>query len=411
MAHTTGDAAAAPDGAPGRVWMYWEKRRPTSIRTPYLDLCLETVEAHLDGLSLEVVDERTIYDWLPDLDQATWERLPRPASRSDYGRNRLLWRYGGIYLDFDCVVIDSLRRLLEPLSRTSLAGWGEEAEGLFYNNLLAARPGSEFLEEWIVAQDRLLHGSDDWPALGYAALGQHLAGDVARHVEHHTFAEDQVAPIPWHHASQFFSTTASPELLLSRRPITVMLWNRAMGERLERVSAEQLLTGRTLLSRTVANRLGPLDPGRRARSANTSARALGPVLLGPFDEVPRLGAPKERLLVQLRAKGAQDAARQPNAPRGEGARRSPLRTQSPEVGLESVASSVWRRRGPRRRGRRCLGRSVVSGIGPTGRPRCLDLRELTDSRDESRIAFARLLLTGERDGEAPASGVPDAHRV
>jgi hypothetical protein len=248
MADTTEDARAVPD-APGRVWMYWEKRRPTSIRTPYLDLCLETVEANLDGLSLEVVDERTIYDWLPDLDQATWERLPRPASRSDYGRNRLLWLYGGIYLDFDCVVIDSMRRLLEPLSRTSLAGWGDASDGLFYNNLLAARAGSPFLEDWIVAQDRLLHGSDDWPALGYAALGQHLAGDVARRVEHHTFAEDQVAPIPWHHAAQFFSTTASPEPLLTRRPMTVMLWNRAMGERLEHASATQLLTGKTLLSR------------------------------------------------------------------------------------------------------------------------------------------------------------------
>ena len=31
--------------------------------------------------------------------------------------------------------------------------------------------------------------------------------------------------------------------------MTVMLWNRTMGERLEHVSAEQLLAGKTLLSR------------------------------------------------------------------------------------------------------------------------------------------------------------------
>ena len=249
MAKTTGDAAAGPDGAPGRVWMYWEKPKPTSIRAPYLDLCLETVQAHLDGMSLEVVDERTIYDWLPDLDQATWERLPRPASRSDYGRCRLLWRYGGIYLDFDCVVVDSLRRLLEPLNSVSLAGWGDEAAGLFYNNLLAARPGSRFLEEWIVAQDRVLHGSDDWRAIGYAGLGQSVAGDVARHVEHHKFSVDQVAPVHWGQTARFFSTTASPAPLLSCRPITVMLWNRAMSRPLQDVSAEQLLSGKTLLSR------------------------------------------------------------------------------------------------------------------------------------------------------------------
>ena len=104
-------------------------------------------------------------------------------------------------------MLDSLRRLLEPLSRVSLAGWGDEAAGLFFNNLLAARPGSPFLEDWMIAQDRLLHGSDDWPALGYAGLGQHLAGPVAGRMEHHKFAVDQVAPIPWNEVGRFFSTT------------------------------------------------------------------------------------------------------------------------------------------------------------------------------------------------------------
>ena len=240
---------AGSDAAPGPVWMYWEKRKPTSVRLPYLDLCLQTVEANLDGLRLEMVDERNIFDWLPDLDRSVWERLPRPASRSDYGRNRLLYRYGGIYLDFDCVVVDSMRRLLEPLRDTSLAGWGDARAGLFFNNLLAARAGSPFLEEWMVAQDRLLHGSDDWPSLGYAALGQRLSGEIAGHVEHHRFPTDQVAPIPWHKAGRFYSTTASPEPLLAARPITVMLWNRTMAEHLEHASAAQLLSGKTLLSR------------------------------------------------------------------------------------------------------------------------------------------------------------------
>jgi hypothetical protein len=249
MANTPGETAEAADETPGRVWMYWEKRRPTSIRAAYLDLCHETVEAHLDGLSLEVVDERSIYDWLPDLDRETWERMPRPASRADYGRSRLLWRYGGIYLDFDCIVVDSLRRLLEPLSHTSLAGWGEEAGGLFYPGLLVARPGSRFLEEWIEAQDRLLHRADDEPALGYAGLGQDVLGDIAGRVEHHKFPVDQIAPIPWYQSARFFSTTASPAPLFSCRPITVMLWNRAMGERLQNVSADQLLANNTLLAR------------------------------------------------------------------------------------------------------------------------------------------------------------------
>src|SRR3979411_24918 len=111
----------SPDG---RVWMYWEDPEDgLRRRAPYLDLCHESVRAHLDGLELQVIDRENVFDWLPDLDRDRWERLPGPVCRSDYPRLRRVHRHGGAYLDFDCIVMASLRELLAPLERAEVVGW------------------------------------------------------------------------------------------------------------------------------------------------------------------------------------------------------------------------------------------------------------------------------------------------
>jgi len=240
--------------------MYWEDKEPPRARPPYLDLCLGTVQRHLGPLSLEVVDRGSIFSWLDDLDPVTWARLPGPTFRSDYGRTRLLHRYGGLYLDFDCIVVDALPRLLEPLDRVDFAGWGREAQGRFYNNLFAARPGARFLEEWVEAQDRVLEGAEDWFRLPRAVLGQDLAAPIAARVPHHNYPLATIAPVMWYEWRRFFSTMASPAQVLAGMPATVMLWNGYMGRPLRNVSTEDLRQGRTLLSRLLRIGLGESKP-------------------------------------------------------------------------------------------------------------------------------------------------------
>lgn len=279
----------AGSGGPGRVWTYWEDQGDR-VRPPYLDLCAETIRHHLSGLALEVVDARSALELLPDLDEALWRRLPDPVRRSDYCRIRLLHRYGGAYLDVDCVAVAALTKLLEPLESHSFVCFGAEESGV-QNGFLAARPGAPFLERWIEAQDRILADNDDWTSLPQTALGERLATPISSEVERFSFPERTISPVMWYEWGRFFSRATSPDWVFRHAPLTVMLFNQYMAGPLRDTSAGELLSGKILLSRLFRVALGVstaedesdgwtrLDPladlfySRRARALRARIRA------------------------------------------------------------------------------------------------------------------------------------------
>lgn len=237
------------------AWMYWENL-PNGARPPYLDLCLQTIRRHLGSLELHLLDERSVLDWLPELQADVWHKLPTPVYRADYARTRLVHRYGGLWLDFDSIAIDSLDKLLKPLDRAELAGWGCELGGRFYNNLFAGRPGAEVLERWIIAQDDVLSASTNWRKLTWAALGQDIIGPISREHGYHCLPMHQIAPVPWYEWRRFLSRCQSPGRILVHSPITILLWNKQLGPILNHVSREAILKTRTLLARLLRIALG-----------------------------------------------------------------------------------------------------------------------------------------------------------
>jgi hypothetical protein len=237
-----------------RVWMYWE-HDPARGRAPYLDLCMQTILKNRGTLALEMVDERTIFDWLPELDITMWNALRSPTSRSDYGRIRLLHTYGGLYLDADCIAMAPLHCLTAPLESNSFVSFGLD-DGPIQNNFFAARAGDPVLEQWIDAQDRVLSNVSDPSALPRTALGEPLLTPIASHAPHFTFPERTIAPVMWYEWGRFFSRCTAPRRVLQHRPLTVMLYNEFMGGPLRATSIDDLRNGRTLLSRLFRIALG-----------------------------------------------------------------------------------------------------------------------------------------------------------
>src|ERR1051325_10397680 len=108
--------AAPPDSAvltadageePLPAWLYWEGEYPDWIRD-----CHATIAAHVPGVRL--LTPETFYalrdcDW--DIDLGA---LP-VVHRVDFMRAFLLARYGGLWIDSDCVVMQPLGPLLALL--------------------------------------------------------------------------------------------------------------------------------------------------------------------------------------------------------------------------------------------------------------------------------------------------------
>jgi Capsular polysaccharide synthesis protein len=238
------------------VWMYWEDA-PGRTCPAYIQLCRETIRRHLGpSMSLAVLDQTTVFDWLPDLDRGIWKRLVVPAQRADYIRTRLTYRYGGLWIDADCIAIQGLDRIVELLADDDVVTWGGDVQGRFFNNLFAARAGASLVERWIEQQDEALASADDLSRLPWAAIGSDSLYPILQEVRYANLPADKVAPVLWLSWRKFFSPFQSPADVLAPDPYTVMLWNKGMGPLLAKRSVDDVLTSKMLLSRLLRIALG-----------------------------------------------------------------------------------------------------------------------------------------------------------
>jgi hypothetical protein len=97
---------------------------PGQPRPAYLDLCLETIPVPAEGCDLHLLDESKAFEWLPDLDERMWNRLPSPALRADYIRTSLVYRHGGLWLDSDLIALSPIREIFHWLDEHEIVGWG-----------------------------------------------------------------------------------------------------------------------------------------------------------------------------------------------------------------------------------------------------------------------------------------------
>jgi hypothetical protein len=238
------------------VFMYWEDL-PGRTCPAYLDLCLETIRRHVGSdMELHVLDQDTIFDWIPDLDRSIWRRLPLPAKRSDYARTRLTYHHGGLWLDADTIAMAPLGPLTAYVADHDLACWGRDVDGRFFSSLIVARAGAPLIAKWIEAQDRALAESDDWGQLSWSALVADAFGPFMGDDRYGNVPSSKIAPVLWNDWKRFFSPFQSPAPVLADAPILITLYNKGMGPILEDRSAAELRGAKSLLSRLYRIALG-----------------------------------------------------------------------------------------------------------------------------------------------------------
>jgi len=221
--------------------MYWQtqegRRRP-----PYLDLCLSTIERWKGGLRLHVLDLATVESYLPGLPPRAFELSPNHFS--DFIRSRLLYRYGGMWLDADVIALRPLEELLGLRGSYGTLLYGEEGKNISAN-FVASSPGSPLMGTWMHRQDSVLEVENPaWNAFGKAALVDAATGHA-----HKTLSRSLIAPLPWQEWRKLLSMWPRPSRYLRDDPYLFMLYNKFLSEALADVGVQELLRGRTLISK------------------------------------------------------------------------------------------------------------------------------------------------------------------
>jgi hypothetical protein len=167
------------------VWMYWADPPGSTEadRPSYISACLETVR-RTGGCDVVVVSPETISTYADGLHPAFW--LLTPNHQSDVFRTHMLYRYGGMYIDADTVVVRSLRPLFERLAEVDFvaADWRpaalpeERRESLGITIMGPSRPRLPLLAAMIQRQEDVLRrhheelvAGGDYPIPWGALLG------------------------------------------------------------------------------------------------------------------------------------------------------------------------------------------------------------------------------------------------
>jgi hypothetical protein len=177
------------------VWLYWEGAYPEWIRA-----CHETMMAHVPGLRLLTPET---FDVLRDRDRDIDLRQLHVAHRADFVRAFMLARYGGLWLDSDCLVMRPLDDVLKLVAEHEFVGY-RLRDGEVANNFMGARPGSRTAGALYRQICRILRADRqfDWTSLGSTLLTRILA---VRSGQWHELPSESIAPICWSNPGAFFA--------------------------------------------------------------------------------------------------------------------------------------------------------------------------------------------------------------
>ncbi|MEL4178312.1 capsular polysaccharide synthesis protein [Roseateles sp. PN1] len=217
--------AAAP--RPGlAVWAYWEGPCPAWIQA-----CLATLRAAapatLQVLDREAFERMRAQDPEGDRD-ISLDRL-RIAHRADYIRLYLLRRFGGLWVDADCLAMQPLQSVLDLLVEHETVGHRERS-GLVSNGFLAARPGSRIIEASYARVCALLRSQRPlgWTSLGSEPLGAAVASLPSAW---HELPCQRVQPVCWSEPETFLTERSEAEHAQAFDPdaLCYMLSNSRIG--------------------------------------------------------------------------------------------------------------------------------------------------------------------------------------
>ncbi len=202
------------------VWAYWEGDRP-----PYIDACLETIARHTTDLRLldpPAFERLRAGD--PDLGTINLSKL-HVAHRADVIRAFLLARFGGLWIDADCLVMRPLDSFVEWAMHWDLAGFRERSPNVS-NSFFAARPGSPVMRALLTRICQILTSGQPlaWTALGSEALTAtlHQLGTPWLDID-----VDLIQPVCWSDPGVFFARADSSEheRVFNERALCYMLAN------------------------------------------------------------------------------------------------------------------------------------------------------------------------------------------
>ena len=176
------------------VWLYWEGHLPAWIAE-----CQKTIFAHAPNV--RILDAHG-FDELREFDRDININELYVAHRADFIRAYLLSKFGGLWVDSDCVVLKSLQPILDLLQNYEFVGYRERS-GEVTNNFMGAGKNSIIAQAYYQEVCRILRAGEqiEWLTLGSKALTATLQNSNRSWYE---LGVEEIQPVCWSNPGAFF---------------------------------------------------------------------------------------------------------------------------------------------------------------------------------------------------------------
>lgn len=239
-----------------KVWLYWQT--PENKNKPdYIDLCHQTIFHHLDDCcDIVILNDKNISQYLTDIHQNYWE-INVLAHKADYIRAKILYKYGGLWLDSDIIALnkEDFITLFNYLDKYDFVGFVKNRKNHPVIWAFLANKESKLVGEWIFEVEKLLDNKTmfNWTEIGDSILFKLLKNKNAEYYKYHEIsARNTVSPIFWDESGLFFKNVPIKQYLREFQPF-IVLYNKVMGDRLNNLSKKDIELSDTLMSNFFKN--------------------------------------------------------------------------------------------------------------------------------------------------------------
>ena len=164
------------------IWMYWENKNGKK-KPAYLELCYDTIIKQCsNSFNIHLLNEKTVYKYLPNL-RTDLDKYLNIPQKTDYIRLALLYKYGGIWIDSDTIVIKDLISLWNKTKKHEFIGFGctgyhcnsvESGYPKPSNWVLISRQGGKLMKECLKEADKLIENRPYIFKFKYHIMGRML---------------------------------------------------------------------------------------------------------------------------------------------------------------------------------------------------------------------------------------------
>lgn len=245
----------------GTIWIYWEDR-PNRSAPPHVQLCREILKYRCRTCNIKIITPNNVYEYLPDLSPRVWEiTMKNPkhnpiAVRCAFIRAFLLEKYGGIYIDSDCIVLEDLSAVFELLANYDFISMRRTTANSKHISIgfYGTRKNGKIISEYA---DKLRTILEKKTVFGWGECGAHMLTPIVNQYlgSVFLFREEQIHPIVAEKQELFLDVDLTPTAIIPEDALCLMLFHKLFDTSLRNITIIDLWNSDMFVSKVLREAL------------------------------------------------------------------------------------------------------------------------------------------------------------